>query len=353
MKRMLAFSLCVVLSFVSISFADCPLADFTGDCVVRFDDLAIFAAWWMEDCNSANNYCDGADFDLSGKVDANDLSILTADWLKNNDAFITTWDTSLGDSNTVTLALAGDVNAFIDWGDGSAAEHVTGSCTHDYGVSGIYTVFVTGSVTAYNSRFSSDGNKLVSVDNWGELGFTSMRYAFYKCDSLVSVPSTSDGIENVTDMSMMFYRALLFNKDIGGWDTSNVTNMRSMFCYAESFNQYVGGWDTSNVTDMGYMFYEVSLFNQGIGGWDTSSVTDMSVMFGGASAFNQTIGSWDTSNVTNMNRMFHAASSFNQYIGGWDTSNVTDIRGMKNQNSGMKVKSLYPDEEQSDDIFIC
>jgi hypothetical protein len=32
---------------------------------------------------------------------------------------------------------------------------------------------------------------------------------------------------------------------------------------------------------------------------------------------------------------------------------VTDIRGMKNQNSGVKVKSLYPDEEQSDvdDVF--
>ncbi len=65
----------------------------------------MMAEWWLEDCNSSNNFCEGADFDLPSQVDANDLAILTADWLEKCTAFVTTWDTSLGAGTTVTLAV--------------------------------------------------------------------------------------------------------------------------------------------------------------------------------------------------------------------------------------------------------
>jgi len=244
--------------------------------------------------------------------------------------FVTTWDTSFGWDATVTLALAGEVDAEIDWGDGTDPEHVTTTGpTHDYGTHGIYTVSVTGSATAYDScNIGGDGYKLISVDSWGRLGFTSMKYAFYLCRNLVSVPATSDGLKAVTDMDSMFSSASSFNGDIGGWDTSSVTNMRLMFWGADAFNQDIGSWDTSNVTTMDRMFHETRAFNQDIGGWDTSSVGDMSGMFAYAYAFNGTIGSWDTSSVINMSSMFSSAHSFNQDIGSWDTSNVIYMRGM-------------------------
>ena len=69
-----------------------------------------------------------------------------------------------------------------------------------------------------------------------------MNSAFERCSNLVSVPSTSDGIEAVTDMSAMFYWTWSFNQDIGGWDTSNVTDMSWMFADAHSFNQNLSGW---------------------------------------------------------------------------------------------------------------
>jgi hypothetical protein len=94
-------------------------------------------------------------------------------------AFVTTWDTNLGEGTTVTLALAGSVNATIDWGDGAIQSVTTaGPHVHDYGTNGVYTVSVTGSVSGYSSGVSPEAAKLIRVDAWGEVGFTSMSSAF-------------------------------------------------------------------------------------------------------------------------------------------------------------------------------
>jgi len=358
MRRVLVVGLFVAVSLLGVSFAECPPADISGNCFVDLEDFATLSAAWLSDDSGSPNWnsaCDISD-PSDGVIDELDLAVLAADWLEKCTAFVTTWDTSLGDGTTVTLALAGTVDATIDWGDGSDPEHVTtpGPHVHDYGVDGTYTVLVTGSAGAYNSYdnggAASERAKLVSVDSWGQVGFVSMYRAFYGCSNLVSVPATSDGIEavanmrhmfdgassfnqyiggwdtsGVTDMSWMFYDASRFKQDIGGWDTSSVTDMSYMFGFASEFNQDIGGWDTSGVTNMTYIFCNAWSFNQDISGWDTSSVTNMSWMFILAVEFNQDIGGWDTSSVTNMGYMFRNASSFNQPIGGWDTSSVTNM----------------------------
>jgi surface protein len=250
-------------------------------------------------------------------------------------SFRTTWDTSLGEGTTVTLALAGTVDAHIDWGDG-VVTHVTtaGPHTHDYSAEGTYVVNVTGSVTAYGLEDCGfalefpENKKLVRVDSWGELGFTSLRCAFLEASSLESVPAHSDGIEAVSEMYGMFMGASSFNGHIGDWDVSNVTNMNSMFRNARAFNQDIGGWEVSNVTNMGNMFDGASSFNQPIGDWDVENVTRMHWMFSNATAFNQEIGRWNTSNVTNMAFMFQVAFEFDQPIGAWNVSSVESMFGM-------------------------
>ncbi len=297
-----AILVCAILLLSASGHAACPRSDANGDCKVNLEDLAIMASEWLTD---------------------------------RSHLFITTWNTDFGTGTTVTLALAGTVDATIDWGDGTAQTVTTpGPHMHDYGSDGIYTVSVTGNVGAYNSWPNggavSERAKLVSVDNWGQLGLTSMYRAFDECSNLVSVPGTSDGIEAVTDMGSMLRGASSFYGNIGSWDTSSVTNMNRMFLYASAFNQDIGGWDTSSVTDMRYMFYNASAFNQDIDGWDTSSVTYMDYMFRSAYAFNQDIDGWDTSSVTSMGWMFYNASAFNQDLGGWDTSSVTSMSAMFN-----------------------
>jgi surface protein len=247
-----------------------------------------------------------------------------------SDAFVTTWNTNLGAGTTVTLALAGQVDATIDWGDGTVTSvNTPGPHVHDYGIDGIYTVSVTGSVSGYNGRLRggavAERAKLIGVDSWGRVGFTSMSGAFHQAVNLLAVPSHSDGLEAVTDMSFMFYAASAFNHDIGGWNTSNVTDMQAMFNVALAFNHDIGGWNTSNVTDMQSMFHAAVAFNQDIGRWNTTNVTTMARMFQSALAFNQDIGGWNTSNVTDMQSMFLFSLAFNQDIGGWNTANVTNM----------------------------
>ena len=52
-------------------------------------------------------------------------------------------------------------------------------------------------------------------------------------------------IGNVTDMSMMFCNAILFNQSLGSWDVQNVKHTNNMFYKATSFNQTLHSWKLS------------------------------------------------------------------------------------------------------------
>ena len=41
-----------------------------------------------------------------------------------------------------------------------------------------------------------------------------------------------------------------------------------MFNFSDRFNQPIGDWDVSKVTDMSMMFYRAELFDQDISKWD-------------------------------------------------------------------------------------
>ena len=313
-----------------------------------------------------------------------DSQCVSSDYFCRNDGrcapkvFESVWKVSTDDSTLFFPGGSGDTcNYTIDWGDGSTDSYT--SCeeyhSHTYASAGTYNIKVTGTINKWSCQkfvnanldpsicgtFCNDaeddvwyamcmeacgetqraicGNDLsmdgivdkfpvlIGIESFGPVGLTSRSFA--NANQLTYVSSKDiPNANTLTDMGHMFSGAVLFNSDIGNWDTSQTQTMSYMFYGASSFNQSLSAWDTSNVTRMNNMFHYASAFNGDISGWDTSNVTEMGYMFDGASAFNQPLNSWNTSKVKDMRFMFVDAKSFNQPLHSWDTSNVESMSRM-------------------------
>ncbi len=245
--------------------------------------------------------------------------------------FITTWQTTAANETITIPTAAGETyNYTVDWGDGSTPTVETGNATHTYTTPGIHTVSISGVFPRIYFNNTGDKDKILTIEQWGDIEWSSMREAFEGCSQLNITNPLIDApnLSKVTDCSFMFNLATVFNGDISSWNTSGVTDMRQMFRAANSFNQNIGGWDVGNVEDMGEMFSFATVFNQDISGWNTKKVIQMYQMFDSAKAFNQDIGGWNVSNVTGMYSMFRNAENFNQNLNLWDVGRVTNMVSM-------------------------
>ena len=240
--------------------------------------------------------------------------------------FITIWKTD-GANQTIAIPLVGS-DMTIHWGDSASSTGISGTATHIYINPGTYVVSVYGGLEAISLDGHSDASRLVSIEQWGDISWTTMRSAFEGATNVVYAAADTPNLSGVTDMSEMFRDAASFNGNISSWNVSAVTNMFGMFYEADSFNQPLNGWDVSSVTNMDAMFWGADSFNQPLNSWNVSSVTNMPHMFFGATSFNGDISSWDVSAVTNMSRMFFNTPSFNQDISSWNVSSVTNMFSM-------------------------
>ena len=94
--------------------------------------------------------------------------------------FITTWRTDSADQ-TITIPVGGSTARYsIDWGDSSPAEtDITGDSTHTYAEAGIYTVSISGNFERiYLDGQQPNAGRLASIEQWGDMYWTSMSGAF-------------------------------------------------------------------------------------------------------------------------------------------------------------------------------
>ena len=301
--------------------------------------------------------------------------------LPPNPKFISTWNTrsspynNAPPNNQIILPLNnnGTYDFYVDWGDGTAEQHVTSydsaNGAHTYTTPGIYTITITGTLIGWgydiygspggqlrsdlnpNNNWQTSANmasRLTSIHDWEGLNFlpNSSKH-FYSNFSMTGVPRTvfninANGImdsafRNLTGLS----NALSSDNMVSGWDTSAATSMYAVFMRVgnsrgQGVDFEVGTWDVSNVTSLSHMFAYNYEWNNGgsssISGWDTSKVENFRNMFFFAEAFDQDVGYWDTSSATDMSYMFALADSFSNAgsssITGWDTSKVTAMAGM-------------------------
>lgn len=277
----------------------------------------------------------------SGCLNPETFTIVSANAAPSpNLPFVTTWETTTAnESITIPTNPLETYTYDVDWGDGNVDTNLNGDATHSYTNPGVYTVEITGTFPAIQFAVNpltsppneiANAAKILTIEQWGEIEWTTFVKAFQGCSALNITDLTIDNpnLTNVTDLSEAFRDCTNFNGDITNWDMTTITNMTSLFHDANSFNQNIGGWTVANVTSMGRLFEGASSFNQDIGLWDVSMVTNMAVMFAEAAAFNQDIGSWNVSNVSDMNTMFAFASNFDQDIGRWNVTNVQNMNQM-------------------------
>jgi len=255
--------------------------------------------------------------------------------------FIEVYDTSVEANTTSTqLKIAkrpgnDNFNIIIDWGDGDRDYNVTETTIHNYESEGNYTVKIAGTYESWFGEVweSEDGDKttyydapkLQSIEQWGDIAWDSMYYAFFNCYNMDGNANDMPDLSNVTSLASMFYVAKKFNQEIDDWNVTTITNVSAMFMSAESFNQSLNSWDVSHIESMGHMFYGATNFNGDISNWDVGNVTYMYGLFMLAKSFNQDISNWDIGSVTSTAYMFYHAESFNQPIGDWNVENVTTM----------------------------
>lgn len=156
----------------------------------------------------------------------------------------------------------------IHWGDGeiTSVPSGTGTYAHVYQTPGTYEVRIDGRY----SLFKANNAHLVEVKSFGDVGLTSLAYAFENAGNLARVaplPAT------VTDLTYTFSGAGATpngaNPDgLEAWDTKNVTKMTGTFYINRNYDkQGPVGWNVANVTALNQTFLGATKFSGDLSSW--------------------------------------------------------------------------------------
>ena len=182
--------------------------------------------------------------------------------------FVTTWKTTTANEEIMipTDGMGGSYT--VTWGDASISTHVVGDQTHVYKEPGTYLVSIYGDFTRIYLPYHPENSlKLLSIEQWGDIRWESMRGAFNGATNMVYRATDTPNLSAVTDTSEMLRFALRFNGNLSNWDVSSVTDMSDMFSIAGAFNGDISTWNVSSVTDMSNMFLATNSFDQNLGNW--------------------------------------------------------------------------------------
>ena len=281
----------------------------------------------------------------------------------NTGSFITTWKTdnaidgvtNVSSDNQITYPGIGTYELLwykLDDHSVFGTTAATNEILLTFPEAGTYVIEASGGLEQFYLNNGTDDIKLIDINQWGSIQWTSMESAFASSTQLTSYSAQdTPDLSGVTNMDNMFYQSALANADLSSWDVSNVTSMNRVFIESKftgdvstwdvsnvknmeglfgscDFNQDISTWNVSNVENMSYMFFDNTAFNQDISNWDVSQVTDMSGLFSEAPDFNQDISNWNVSNVEDMSYMFSETHDFNQDISNWNVSAVENMSYM-------------------------
>ena len=237
--------------FISIYDATAPSIQFTAPQVSS--DTAISFTLTVTDRHNAT---------VSDQV-----TVTVRDIPESTSDFVTTWRTA-APNESITIPVGGATGTYtVRWGDNTTST-AAGDQTHVYTATGDHTIRISGDLTRLHlGGDPANAAKLVSIDQWGDVQWTTMREAFAWATNMAYRATDTPDLSRVTDMSLMFTGTYRFNGDLSSWDLSRVANAAFMFFDAFSFDQDISSWDVSSATNMTDMFNGALSFERNLGGW--------------------------------------------------------------------------------------
>ena len=283
--------------------------NYTAYSTINYDKLLI--AWDAQNLVSgslftANNlqYCSQAAQDARASIIANygwtfsgDGLDPTCDTSNPLNHFVITVDTTIAGatgSNSFSIPTTGTgYNYSIDSNNNGSFNFtgVTGNMQLNYATGGIKTIRIAGDFPRIYFNQSGDKDKILSIEQWGTIHWTSMNNAFSGASNLVINATDTPDLSNVSSLFSMFLNASNIGNGTGNWnwDTSNIAGMANMFQNATSFDKDISSWNIENVGNVGAMFSGATLsdanYDALLISWDAQNVQPSLVFNGGNSQY--------------------------------------------------------------------
>ena len=131
-------------------------------------------------------------------------------------AFVTTWNaTSSPHTISIPLEVHSGGTITIDWGDGNTDDvTANGIQSHAYSGPGDYRVSMAGDLSRIIlGATGATASKLASIDQWGDIEWSSMEKAFRGASNMVHGATDSPDLSGVSSMEYMFRDASSFDGD--------------------------------------------------------------------------------------------------------------------------------------------
>jgi surface protein len=273
--------------------------------------------------------------------------------------FVTIWKSDnpgIGSSVQIQIPTFGTgYNFDLHWEDVNNSSingsliGLTGTTMVTFPTQGTYKVNITGDFPRIYFNNSGDRLKILSVENWGNIMWTSFEGAFHGCQNLEINAQDVPNLSGVTNFARIFSGASALTASLNNWNTSTVTNFSNSFNGCSNFNGNITDWNTGSAVNMESMFTNATQFNGDLSNWNVSNVTNMNAMFQNASSFDRSLAAWNVANVSSMTAMLSssglAACTYAQTLQGW--SNLTLQNDVTLGASGLSYTSIGEAPRQS------
>ena len=254
-----------------------------------------------------------------------------------SDRFIITVDTTKAGSANDTFVLpttGAGYDAWVDWGDGGAEQNITGTpgnVTHVYAASGTYQIRIRGTFPRIYFNNVGDKEKLLYIDNWGSIDWSSFEKAFKGCSIMQGRYKDTPYYSGAASFNEAFNKCLAFNYTVANFINDKVVTINYMFSSVTNFNQPLTGWDTQNISTARDAFRSAPAFKQSLAGFNikrirnfTNLCTTTNINDAGTTNYDATLISFAAQAVLYSKRALTTSFGTSQYGEGLVDNGTTD-----------------------------